>query len=162
MTTTDQQKRQMAEKTYKLLCTRLPLNTVCHPDRDPCKLLKKHPMRFHVRVLPIKRKPVGFWFENGCYYEILVGPSEERPDSIGSVQFFRFVNQKKFGGNKFTKQVSHILKSAEYGAPQGFNLIQDRKFHFEKYYYGKEFPCDIAAKDLAWLISKTLHMFQAL
>jgi|SRR5665213_4195641 len=116
---TDQQKYQMAKKTFKMLRNLLP-NTVCRPDRDPCKLLfPRHPMRYHVRVLPIKekRKPVvGFWLENGCYYEILVGPSDTKLGlSLGSVQFY--AKPKKFGRKKFTKQVSHILKSTKRRSP---------------------------------------------
>lgn len=160
---TDQQKKKMALETFDMLCRQLPPNTVDHPASDPDNFIKSNRRRFHMRILPVERKPTCFWFTNACYYEILVGSSKTiLGESLGSVQFFRYAKRKKYARREFLVEVLDILKIAELGARKGFNLKHGKKFHFEKHYYGKKFQCKIAANDLAWLIKKTLPLFQAL
>jgi len=164
--TTDQEKIKMAKDTFDELCKLLLPNTVCPLDVVPCKLLKSNPKRFHMRIRPFEQKPVYFWIKATCFYEILVGPSEEKPGSVGSVQFYRAGKRAVYQGKDYSTQVLDILKSAEHVAPRGFNLGEpDKKrtfFNFERHYYGNTFPCETAATDLAWLIGTTLPKFQSI
>ena len=171
---TTEQQIELARRTYELLAPELGPNLagiIKHPVEDPQILRKgKHDL-VNLRILPVKAamKPAGFWHRTGCYYEILVGPCDG-PLCLGSVQFFRYANQVKCGGPKFTPAVQGILQHAQKAAPIGFSLTLpeiDGQFHFQRHFQAKDFkgllfPCDQAARDSSWLIKSTLLRFQAM
>src|SRR4051794_18377999 len=116
---TTAQQLQLARETYQKLRTLLNpklASIIEHPNPDPGILPKGNHDRVHIRILPVKSemRPSGFWHRTGCYYEILVGPSGNTSGlCLGSIQFFRYANQMKCGGSKFTPGVLHILGTAK-------------------------------------------------
>lgn len=174
--------KEMARKTYqKLLALLNPTiaKLIEHPKEDPKIVDNGDRNRMRIRILPVKSEmhPGGFWGRNRCFYEILVDPwKQELGSCLGEVEFFRYANQPNGSGNKFTPKVSGLLQKfrneSTQTAQQGFILIlpdkESPKFFFQRRYYAnyardfKSYPCDAAAKDLAWLISKTLPELQAL
>ncbi len=167
-----------ALETYRKVCSFLAPNIagkIERPQQDPGILRKGDHDRIRLRILPVRSemKPVHFWHRRACYYEILIGHCRTSPRlCLGAVQFFRYANQGRCGGNKYTSDLIRIFEKLESkcSATNGFTFTTaslDGKFHFQRYYYAKDFkgvlyPCDAAAKDLAWLITETLLTFQAL
>jgi hypothetical protein len=173
---TTRQQQDLASETYRHLVALLgpkTASTIRHPDKDPQILAKGDRDIVHLRVLPARSemKPAGFWHGTGCYYEILVGPLKTaRGLCLGSIQFFRYADQIKCGGSKFTPGILRILKNLKGARAKGFTLTTpgyDGKFHFQRHYYVKDsnrlfYPCKLAASDLAWPVANTLPRFQAL
>jgi hypothetical protein len=172
----EQQQRALALETYDLLLQELKgtgIQVERHP-KDPefiAKSAGKDVMRIRVRVFPVERLPKGFWNAAACFYEIGVGPYEGRALCLGGVQFFQYAKQQRTGRCKYTQAVEKILKALVPKAPAGFALeppTADGKFHFENKYWAKDygsgvmFPCEDAARDLAWLIEHSLPKFSAL
>lgn len=165
------QQEKVAADTYTKVCALITphtLTTIQRHNSDPQILRKGDNSHVHIRILPKKSQmePLGFWHATGCYYEILITNRSNDADFSGLVQFFRYANQVKCGGPKFTPRVSKILRGAKRRAPVGFDLTLPKiagKFHLQRKYTWSDFPAfptDLAAADLAWLIENTLSQLQ--
>jgi hypothetical protein len=124
-----------------------------------------------LRIVPDTKAPPYFWSRAKCFYELGVGKYDGSASVLGRVAFLQFTNQKVCGCGHYSRPVSEILKTLAQERPQDF-AFSDRSpdaapmpMLARLYRAGPTLPFfspNLAAQDLAWLISETLPKFQRL
>ena len=122
-----------------------------------------------LRLLPRRKSPLTFWSSASCFFEITVGIRSTTGLVQGTVAFFQYPNKKECSSGRYYRPTIEILRLAEArrsefhldptGGEKGAFII------FERGYWVKEFsafPALRAGEDLAWMVTETLPLIQAL
>jgi hypothetical protein len=131
---------------------------------DPAPLKKKNSDILRMRVLPIERSPLNFWSATWCFYEVGLGMYGGKP-TTGGVSFVQFPLQRACGDSRYLQPVISILQDVQKNATEFALTTAPPSTQLQRVYRLKEFPyfsVEQAAKDLAWLIEKTLPAFEAI
>lgn len=168
--------KNIALETWDLCRGMLPPHIVENltvPPSDPQPLKKKDADIMRLRILPKRKHPVQFWSSSWCFYEIGVG-SYGRGNgtglNIGGISFVQFPNQKACGEGRYLRSVSDIVRGLQRQRNTEFEVVVAGEAGavstqlFRRYMTksSPQFPVQIAAEDLAWLIQHSLPKFEAI
>jgi hypothetical protein len=142
---------------------------MCFPAKDPQQLRKGDTDICRLRILPVTKRPVRFWSSQWCFYEIGIGHYAAHHGeglNVGGITFVQFPFNQSCGKGRYLKPVLDVLRQLQAQRPGEFSLTEAREKDatiFQRRYFISSFPnfpTSVAAKDLAWLVQKSLPKFQ--
>ena len=113
-----------------------------------------------------------FWSSRWCFYEIGVGHYAAHHGeglNLGGISFVQFPFNKSCGKGRYLRPVIEVLRRLQAERSSEFSLSEARNEKestiFQRRYFvasSASFPISAAAKDLAWLLQKSLPKFHAI